>query len=46
MTDRADHAFIAALAPITVIYLVLFGYYPGSTGHRVPVVDVISWMLH
>ena len=44
--DRLDRAFIAALAAITTVYLFLFGYYLGATGLRVPVVDVIYWILH
>jgi hypothetical protein len=44
--DRTERAFIAVLALITIVYLVLFGYYLGATGLRVPVVDVIYWVLH
>ena len=40
MMDRSERAFIAVLALITVVYLVLFGYYLGAMGLRVPVVDV------
>ena len=46
MMDRSERAFIAVLALITVVYLVLFGYYLGAMGLRVPVVDVIYWVLH
>ena len=46
MTDRRDRVFFAALALITVAYLALFGYYLGATGLRVPVFDVIYWVLH
>ena len=46
MIDRRDRTFLGALALLTVIYLFLFGYYLGATGLRVPVFDVIYWVIH
>ncbi len=39
-------AFFIALSIIVVIYLFLFGYYLGSTGLRVPVIDGVYWLFH
>src|SRR5579862_7608536 len=46
MTRRFDGNVIIALALITILYLVLFGYFIGATALRVPVVDEIYWVLH
>jgi hypothetical protein len=45
MTNRTDRGFLAALSLITCVYLVLFGYYLGATSLRVPVIDVVAWIM-
>lgn len=45
MSWRFDRAAIAALAAITGLYLILFGYFIGATALRVPVFDEIFWVL-
>ncbi len=44
MTRRFDRNVVIALALITILYLVLFGYFIGATALRVPVVDEIYWV--
>ena len=46
MIERLDRAFIAALASIVAAYLVLFGYFIGATTIRVPVYDLMGWIMH
>src|SRR5215469_9148961 len=46
MRRHFDRNVIIALTLITFLYLVLFGYYIGATALRVPVFDVIIWVLH
>ncbi len=46
MRRRFDRTTIVVLSSMTVLYLILFGYYIGATALRVPVVDVIFWVLH
>src|SRR5690242_11732102 len=44
--DGADRFFLAVLGVIAVGYLVLFGYYLGATIIRVPVYDLIGFIMH
>ena len=44
--DAWDRLFLAAIGAIAVIYLVLFGYYLGATIIRVPVYDLIGFIMH
>lgn len=46
MTGRADRHFFATLAIITAVYVILFTYYLDVTGLRVPINDVIWWLLY
>jgi hypothetical protein len=46
MTSRADRVFAVTLASMMIVYLVLFGYYLGAMGLRVPVFDVLYWVTH
>jgi hypothetical protein len=46
MTRRLDRAVIGALAAVTALYLVVFGYFIGATALRVPVGDVVFWITH
>jgi hypothetical protein len=44
--DRGDRFFLSLLGLIAVAYLVLFGYYLGATIIRVPVYDLIGFIMH
>ena len=44
--DGTDRFFLAVLGVIAVGYLVLFGYYLGATIIRVPVYDLIGFIMH
>jgi hypothetical protein len=44
--DGGDRFFLALLALIAIAYLVLFGYYLGATIIRVPVYDLIGFIMH
>jgi hypothetical protein len=44
--DGGDRLFLALLGLAAVAYLVLFGYYLGATIIRVPVYDLIGFIMH
>ncbi|HKF64118.1 MAG TPA: hypothetical protein VKB42_22275, partial [Dongiaceae bacterium] len=44
--DGGDRLFLALLGLIALAYLVLFGYYLGATIIRVPVYDLIGFIMH
>jgi hypothetical protein len=46
MSDRIDRIVLATLAGVTCIYLVLFAYYLDATAIRVPVYDLLAWIMH
>jgi hypothetical protein len=46
VTDRTDRLFLAALATIMIVYLAVCGYYLQATAIRVPVYDLLAWILH
>ncbi len=45
MTDRLDRAFLAALAVIGAVYLILFGYYFSATMIRRPFLDMFHYIM-
>jgi hypothetical protein len=45
VTDRGDRLYQGALTLLTLVYLGLFGYYLGATTIRVPVYDLLGWIL-
>src|SRR5262249_23371357 len=44
--DVTDRLFLAAMGLVAVAYLMLFGYYLGATIIRVPVYDLIGFIMH
>ena len=44
--NGGDRLFLALLGLIAIAYLVLFGYYLGATIIRVPVYDLIGFIMH
>jgi hypothetical protein len=44
--DAGDRLFLASLGLAAIAYLVLFGYYLGATVIRVPVYDLIGFIMH
>jgi hypothetical protein len=44
--DGTDRLFLAATGLVAVAYLALFGYYLGATIIRVPVYDLIGFIMH
>ncbi len=45
MMERGERLFLGALTALTLGYLVLFGYYLDATIIRVPVYDLLGWIL-
>jgi hypothetical protein len=46
MSGHLDRIFLPALALIATAYLALFGYFIGATAIRVPVYDLLGWIMH
>lgn len=46
MTDRLDRGFLASMGLLGIAYLALFGYFLGATIIRVPVYDLLGWIMH
>jgi hypothetical protein len=46
MLKGVDRLFVVALAIMTIVYVAVFGYYLQATAIRVPVYDLLGWILH
>jgi hypothetical protein len=44
--DRLDRAYVVVLASLIGLYVALFAYYVGAAAIRVPVYDMIAWVMH